>query len=81
MSNIMDSLYDIMWLLNSGIDIYLKILIFLALCAYLSKPKENNHENKNSMEDRSNQIVIVLSMGRIKYNISNSSSVFNYIMF
>lgn len=54
MSNIMDSLYDIMWLLNSGIDIYLKILICLALCAYLSKPKENNHENKNSMEDRSN---------------------------
>ena len=54
MSNIMDSLYDIMWLLNSGIDIYLKILICLALCAYLSKPKENNHENKNFMENRSN---------------------------
>ena len=46
MSNVVDSLYDIMWLINSGIDIYLKVLVCLALCAYLSKPKEASNEKK-----------------------------------
>ena len=53
MSNIVDSLYDITWLINSGIDIYLKMLICIALCAYLAKTKESKHANKDNMEDRS----------------------------
>ena len=35
-----EGMYDIIWLLNSGIDVYLKMLISIVILRYLCKPKE-----------------------------------------
>ena len=34
-----EGMFDIIWLLDSGGELYLKVLICIVVCKYLSKPK------------------------------------------
>tara|TARA_Y100001973_G_C5190988_1_gene330975 strand:+ start:1008 stop:1157 length:150 start_codon:yes stop_codon:yes gene_type:complete len=35
-----EGMFDIVWLLNSSIDVYLKMLVSIVILRYLCKPKE-----------------------------------------
>ncbi len=47
-----DAIYDIVWLLDSSVEMYLKLLISFVVLGYLCKPKEACCVGKNKELDK-----------------------------
>ena len=47
-----DAIYDIVWILDSSVELYLKLLISFVVLKYLCKPKEAYCVGKNKELDK-----------------------------